>query len=146
MKTFYFLLLLTFMQMPGAYSQEKTRKPEVGQNVTPPEVVREKFRNMYPDVTPVWKMDGQNYAAEFLNPETLKGMRLVFNKDGHVLRKESELDSSYPQSINDYYIKKYPGEKYKIWSTVDETGQNTYFIQRGTETIRFDNRGQYVKP
>jgi len=108
--------------------------------------VLDKFKQAYPDITPEWKMDGKNFVASFVDPNTLKGINIVYDKDGNVIRKETELEnSSYPQSINDYYINKYPGEKYKTWSSVDNTGVSTYYIKRANETIWFDKGGIFVR-
>jgi hypothetical protein len=146
----YLVLTLTLLSYSFILSQTPVtagREKDVSQKINPPKVVLDKFTQSYPDITPEWKMDGKNFVANFVDPNTLKGISIVYDKDGNVIRKETELEnSSYPQSINDYYIKKYPGEKYKTWSSVDNSGANTYFIKRENETIWFDKDGNFVKP
>jgi hypothetical protein len=149
MKKTYLVFILTILNYGFIVSQTPVtagKEKDVPQKITPPQVVLDKFTKTYPDITPGWKMDGKNFVASFVDPNTLKNVNIVYDKDGNVIRKETELEnSSYPQSINDYYIKKYPGEKYKTWSSVDNTGTPTYYIKRATETIWFDKNGNFVK-
>jgi len=145
----YLALALTLLSYSFILSQTPVtagKEKNLPQKIDPPQIVLDKFKQAYPDITPEWKMDGKNFVASFVDPNTLKGINVVYDKDGNVIRKETELEnSSYPQSINDYYIKKYPGEKYKTWSSVDNTGVSTYYIKRANETIWFDKGGNFVR-
>jgi hypothetical protein len=121
------------------------RERDVPQQINPPKVILDKFTKEYPRVTPSWRMDGQNFVAEFVDPVSLKGVSVVYDKEGNVVRKESEVENaSYPQGINDYYIKKYPGEKFKTWSSLDDKGERRYFIRREKETVWFDQEGHVI--
>jgi hypothetical protein len=144
MKRLFVLLLLSFTffmqaQIPADAAKEKP----LPEKITPPQKILEKFTKEYPGVTPSWRMDGQNFMAEFVDPLTLKGCSIVYDKDANVLRRENEMEnSSYPQSINDYYIKKFPGEKFKTWSSLDTKGERSYFIKREKEIVWFDKEGK----
>jgi hypothetical protein len=51
-----------------------------------------------------------------------------------------------PGPINDYYNKNYPGETFRTWSTVNEKGEEYYFSNRKSETLRFNKEGKLVSP
>ena len=113
--------------------------------IVPPEPVLEAFKKEFPSITPAWSMDGGNFKAVFVDPTSLKGVTIVYDKTGNVVRRDSELDnSSYPESINSFYIKNYPGEKYKTWVSTDDKGTRTYYIQRGEKLLWFDSEGKVV--
>jgi hypothetical protein len=149
MKKYYLLLLLSICilditaQTPVTAGSPK----EITTPVEPPSAIAEKFKNEFPGITPIWHIDGKNFVAEFVDPNTFKGISVVYDKDGNIIRRESELEnSSYPSSINDYYIKKYPGEKFKTWRSADEKGQVTYYIKRQSGLVWFDKEGKYIEP
>src|SRR4051812_27760320 len=107
MRSILFLLaylpLFCLAQAPATAGRAK----DLTETVHPPQVVLDKFTREFPEVTPSWRMDGQNFKAEFMDPLTLKGTAIVYDKEGRVIRRENEVDNtSYPQSINDYFIKK----------------------------------------
>ena len=140
------VLLLSFCSVQAQIPANAAKEREVPQKITPPQIILDKFTKEYPNITPSWRMDGQNFMAEFMDPMTMKGVAIVYDKEGNVVRRENEMEnSSYPQSINDYYIKTYPGEKYKTWSSLDQKGVRSFFIKREKETVWFDKEGKPVQ-
>jgi hypothetical protein len=111
-----------------------------------PAVVTENFTRQFPNVTPIWRKDGNNFKVSFVDPESKLGRVLVYDKKGNVVRSENEVDSTgYPTAIGDYYSDNYPGETFQVWSTDDKTGGKTlYFSNRNEETIWFDQQGKVV--
>ena len=148
MKNYLFFALLFSLLSSGAQiPANAARDKSLPAKITPPPVIEEKFKNEFPAVTPSWKMDGQNFKAEYVDPVTFKGNTIVYDKEGNVIRRENEMEnSSYPQGINDYYIKRFPGEKFKTWSSQDNTGERSYFIKRENEVVWFDKEGLYIEP
>lgn len=148
MKKHYLALLLSLVlaALP-AQVPVNTGSSTSGNQTQPPPAIVDKFTNEHPGITPAWHMDGKNFTAEYVDPNTFKGVSIVYDKDGNVIRRESEMEnSSYPASINDYYIKKYPGEKFKTWRSLDDKGAQTYFIKRSSGTVWFDKDGNYIDP
>lgn len=141
--SFFLILCLTARpQVSITAGQEKTLSPQV----EPPPVVTEKFKNEHPAITPSWSADGKNFRADFVDPESFKGRSIVYDPEGKVIRRESEVEnSSYPQSINDYYIKRFPGEKYKTWRSQDNSGSQTYYIRHGSDILWFDKEGKAIE-
>jgi hypothetical protein len=110
-----------------------------------PAEIRDKFNNERPGVPAVWRKDGDNYMVNFTDPDSNRGQIIVYDKNGAVLRRESELDNTaYPQSISEYYFRHYPGEKFRTWASEDQQGVKTFFIDRKSEIIRFDKDGKMI--
>jgi len=147
MKYIYFLILsFLFLQQTAQTPLTAMKEKTLTAEVDPPAVVKENFKKEFPEVTPVWKMDGVNFRAEFVDAVSLKGRSVTYDPNGKVLRRESEMDNaSYPQAINDYFIKKYPGEKFKTWTTTDAQGEKAYYIRREAGLVWFDKDGQPVE-
>lgn len=125
--------------------------PSTAQNspqggITPPSTITNRFSTEYPNLTPTWQMDGTNYSAQYTDRTTNMGRIVVYDKNGNVIRTESEMgDDTYPQAIGDYYSKNYPSEKdYTIWSSDDGKGNTTYYSKRKSGTVWFDKNGKYM--
>jgi hypothetical protein len=152
MKKIYLLILIScsvfaVAQRTTSIPKKNNSETSSPREVKPPDVIVERFNKEHPGVTPTWRMDGKNYVADFVDANTLKGMTIVYDAEGKVIRRESEVEnSSYPQVINDYYIKHYPGEKYRTWTSQDEKGERRYFIKRDRNTLWFDKEGKIVEP
>jgi hypothetical protein len=107
-----------------------------------PSGVKDKFNKEHPGVPATWTKDGENLKVNYVDPDSNKGQVLVYDHNGSVLRRESELDNAtYPPKINDYFISHYPGEKFKTWASEDPAGVKTFFIDRKSEIIWFDREG-----
>ena len=78
----------------------------------PPKEIMEKFKKEFPEVNPIWRTEEKYYVADFSDTSTFKEMTIVYDKNGKVVRRESEMENStYPGSINSFYVKNYPGER-----------------------------------
>lgn len=112
----------------------------------PPQVVLDKFHDEYREVTPKWTREGSLFRAEFVDPNTLKGACMVYDHDGKVVRRETEMgNNTYPAGILQYFIKKYPGEKFKTWSSLDNSGSRKYYICRDKTKVWFDHDGKFIE-
>jgi hypothetical protein len=144
MKNFYLLLLLSVCLAGLLRAQIPANE---GGRVADqlPTFIEEKFKKEYPNITPTWHVDEKLYIAEFTDTNVFKGMRIAYDRNGRVVRRESEMENaSYPASINDYYVKNYPGEKFKTWRSRDAKGIQRYCIKRDSDVLWFDNEGKYI--
>ena len=145
MKRFFIKMLCVFLS--SALFSQVNNKPVEAPSIDPkqvPAVVIQNFTTRYPNVSAAWHLDGKNYRANYIDPESKLGCVVVYDKAGNVVRTESEVDSTgYPSAIGDYYSDNYPGETYQVWYTDDKTGSRTlYYVNRNDETIWFDSQGK----
>ena len=113
----------------------------------PPKTIHEKFRSEYPDITPTWHVEEKYYVADFSDTVSFRGISIAYDKNGKVVRRESEMENStYPAAINTYYVKNYPGEKFKTWKSIDDKGKHSYCIKREGGALWFDREGNYIDP
>jgi hypothetical protein len=146
MKKALILFIFLFSLLPAHSQQGQGAKSQAPRDVVPPATIIEKFNKEHPGMTPSWKADGTNFRADFVDPNTFKGCSILYDKDGNVIRRENEMENaSYPQTINDYYIKHFPGEKFKTWTSLDNSGQKKYYIRRENEVVWFDKDGNYIR-
>src|SRR3954471_2149892 len=146
-KILFLFCVMALVQLDAQVPANAAEKKALPESITPPDNILEKFNKEYPGITASWRMDGQNFKAEFVDPNTLKGNSIVYDKAGNVVRRENEMENaSYPESINQYYIKHFPGEKFKTWSSQDDKGERSYYIKRNSETVWFDKEGKYIEP
>jgi hypothetical protein len=110
-----------------------------------PSLVKENFTREQPGDAGTWTKDGDNYRVEFTDKESRLGHVIVYDRNGNVVRRDSEIEN-VPAPINDYYKKNYPGETFRTWSAKDEKGGNYYYSNRQSETLRFNNEGKLVVP
>ena len=122
-------------------AQTNTAMP-ASTNVQAPASVSTRFNNDYPGMQPAWTMDGANYRADYLDGGINRSV--IYDPKGKMLSKEEQLgNGTYPSTIGDYYTKKYPGEKYQVWSSTNPNGERTYYTKRNSETVWFDKDGKY---
>ena len=147
MKTLYFIFILAIFfnclraQIPA---NQGGKEPGAFQ---PPKEISEKFKKEYPQIIPTWRVDEKYYVADFSDTTSFKAITIVYDKKGKVMRRESEMEnSSYPQAINDYFVKNYPGEKFKTWKSLDDKGIQSYCIKRPAGALWFDKEGNYIDP
>ncbi len=142
------LIFLLFVCCRTAYSQIPEKQGE-DVSLDPkqvPAVAVQNFTSQNPNATPAWRMDGQNYRASYVDPQSKLGRIVVYDKNGNVVRTENEVDNAhYPSSIGDYYSEKYPGETYQVWLTDEQDGAKAlYYTNRNAETIWFDKNGKIM--
>ena len=147
MKTLYFIFISVSL-IAGLRAQIPANAggPLTAEEKTPASI-QEKFKKEYPDVTPTWRKDEKYYVADFTDTNSFKGTTIAYDKNGNVVRRESEMENStYPAAINNYFVKNYPGEKFKTWKSLDETGEQKYCIKREYQVLWFDKEGNYIDP
>lgn len=137
---------LTKTLSPSKEKNKTVATPTEKTSVEPPEIVLEKFNTGNPGKNNViWKTEGNNYWVTYNDPKTGMVNVIVYDKEGKVIRKESEVDNLvYPSGISDYYIKQYPKEKYKVGQADTDGGQTHYFINRKGKMIWFDQSGKSI--
>jgi len=108
--------------------------------------VSKRFTTDYPNTNSTWTKSGTNYRAEYMDTKSKTGRAVVYDMNGNPVGMERELSrSDYPANINQYYTASYPNEEYRIWTSDDKTGKQTYFIPRKTEILYFDDKGTFVR-
>lgn len=143
----YFLIIALGLQ--SAIAQTTTPAP-AGVKLTPEwlpsTVILSRFSKDYPNIKPVWtSYEDGSCSAEYRVEETNMGRMVRYDKTGKLLSVENELhNDAYPTSIGKYYVKKYPREKYIIWSHQDAAGNMTYYANREEETVWFDRNGKFI--
>ncbi|MEO6305023.1 MAG: hypothetical protein ABIP51_17810 [Bacteroidia bacterium] len=146
MKQALLLLLLAFgmnsiTAQPINYSS-KTNKTLL---TKAPKAVSTKFAAEYPGIKPVWKMADNNYEATYTDPDTKLNNFVLYDKEGGVIKKETELNyTDYPVKINQYYSQRFPEEKIHILKCEAPNGENYYFAKHKDRIIKFDTDGNYM--
>jgi len=111
-----------------------------------PDNLRNRFSTDFPDQKPMWTMDGSKYRAEYKDQVTGTGRAIIYDGKGNPMYTEVELkNNDYPVTISDYYSRTYPNEKYSVWSSQDNEGVPNFQINRNSETILFDEQGNYSR-
>jgi len=116
--------------------------------ISVPSTVKTKFNTNYPNINATWEMDGTDYAAAYKDQGTNMGRAVVYDKNGTIVRTDSEVsNSSYPSAIADYCKANYPNEDCKVWQHEDNKGNKTYCAKpvKSGQIIYFDKNGKYVK-
>ena len=120
---------------------------KVKQPLTPPDVVLEKFKTMYPAVKEVkWIMNKQqNYVGVFKN--NVNECRAVCKADGSLVREVTVVQqSSRPVDVNAYLTKNFAGKTPKKCEQVkNDNGMLIYTIRFDDKLVRLDSRGNEVK-
>jgi hypothetical protein len=131
---------------PGGGRDKTLAAPTDRTSVAPPEHITTQFNTDYPGKNEVsWRPEGKNFVVTYKDPKTGMSNMLVYDADGKIIRKESEVDKEiYPSGINDYYTKEYPKESYKVWQTEKQNGKTYYYINRKGKTIWFDQTGKNI--
>jgi len=147
MKTLYFIFIFASLfvgfraQIPATAGGPLTAEEKT------PASIQEKFKKEYPEITPTWHVADNYYVADFTDTNSFKGTSIAYDKNGKVVRRESEMEnSSYPAGINNYFVKNFPGEKFKTWKSQNERGEQRYCIKREYEVLWFDKEGNYIDP
>lgn len=139
MKKLSYIFLLVVALTGGSHAQNNPGRPEAD-GKTIPEAVIGKFKVDYPNVQPVWSMDGRNYRAEFTDAS--KGHAVAYDMAGiTIYREEQSTTGSYPASIDNYFKSHSPNKKFEVWSSMDKSGMQSYYAKQGTEIFWFDKNG-----
>ncbi|MBA2611358.1 MAG: hypothetical protein H0U95_05250 [Bacteroidetes bacterium] len=138
------IAILIMLGMNTLVAQTTERKESKIIITKGPKKLVAKFSCEYPDVQPSWRSDGVNYEASYMDKNKLKHV-IVYDKDGNLIRKESELDyKEYPISINKYYSQRFPEEKFRILQSETASGQKYYFAKRKNNILKFDTAGNFL--
>jgi hypothetical protein len=144
MKKFLILLLICNFCIAQNSADPKGATPVEKSEV--PTLIIEKFTKEFPRVQPSWMREGDNFKAVFENQETHLPQSVIYDRNGNVIRRETQLDElSAPGAINEFYNKNFPGEKLNTWEAEDNSGVKTYYTKRSTEVIRFDKDGKLLR-
>jgi hypothetical protein len=138
MKILIFLLFIIFFY--AGTSAQHLKDSEV------PAPVKEKFSNMYPNITAVeWEMEHGRFEAEFKENKTETSV--IFEKNGTYIQQEVEIHvSSLPSKVNDYASEKLPGKKIKEGSKItDASGKISYEAEIGGHDYIFDEEGNFIR-
>ena len=112
--------------------------------IAPPDIITDRFNSQFPSTKAVWNTDGENFFAEFIDLGTRKASIIVYDKNGHVIRFEKEMDDiSCPPRISNFHSENFPSEKYIVWRCEDNNGARSYYSKCNTTTIWFDENGNY---
>jgi hypothetical protein len=139
------LIAFAAIGLNAAIAQTNTPVGRDLNGVDPPAVVTNKFQTDYPNINADWRMDEDNYAAEYRDPATNMGRILVYDRNANLIRTDNEMKEGYPDMIGNYYTKTYPNEDYKVWSSKDGKGNITYYSNRNDDVLWFDKNGKYTK-
>jgi hypothetical protein len=140
--------ILSLMFVGCCFSQAQTGQSGSAETKDPAEVpslVKDNFTREQPGDAGSWSKDGDNYRVEFVDKESRRGHVIIYDRNGNVVRRDSEVES-VPGPINDYYNKNYPGESFRTWSAQDPKGEKYYYSNRQSEVLRFDKEGKPLTP
>ncbi|HEY1040121.1 MAG TPA: hypothetical protein VGF30_11985 [Bacteroidia bacterium] len=142
MKTLIFILALVSgtCMLPAQVMQ-----PDHTSTVNPPKPVLSKFTTEYPGVNPAWDQEENYYTAQYIDQGSNMGKRIVYDKTGTIISIDYEMETNnYPAGINEYYLKNYPYETFKVWMSKDPRGHVMYYTRRSSGVLRFDKNGKYL--
>jgi hypothetical protein len=146
MKKIIITALLVF-GMNALWAQVNTGTTTTGTSQHPnvPASVNARFGTDYPNTSATWRMDGSNYAASWTDKTTNMGRTVIYDKNGNLISNDNEMSNgTYPSGISDYYSQNYPGEDYKVWSSMDSKGNTSYYTMRNGQRVHFDKDGKYT--
>ncbi len=143
-----FLLLAIVFSITALNAQTNT---PVGMQTTPagvdvPSIVVNNFTLNEPNTTAVWRMDEENYAADYKDKITGQGRTVLYDRDGNLMRRDYEVEYTvFPASVGQYYSENFPKEKYIVWSSEDSGGNLLYYYSYHDygKMVWFDKDGKY---
>ena len=145
-------LLILSLFVPGLFIEAQvgqTFHPAITvsfQNPMTPLISLEHFARTNPDAIPFWGTEGNNYTVRYIDPQTALGHKLVYNRQGVILRSEDEIAlESCPASLVAYYKKNHADEPVRIWSYEECSGLKKYFIRVQSKVLWFDREGHFMK-
>lgn len=111
---------------------------------TTPTIVVVRFQTDYPKIVPAWTSDDCYYRVEYLDEVNNTWRSIVYDRAGYIVCRDWKMENNYPVRISDYYSAVYPGEKFVVWSSINENGCQHYYIVRNAEKMWFDKNGKVV--
>ncbi len=126
----YLFLLVTVFALNRASAQ------------TTPTIVIIHFTEDYPSYAATWAIEDCYHRVVFFDKENETLRSLVYDRAGYVICRDWKMSSNYPKRISDYYTSVYPNESYAVWSSIDDSGTQKYYIIRNSEKIWFDRNGK----
>jgi hypothetical protein len=110
-----------------------------------PTTIITKFNKQFPGTRPKWKVEGNNFQATYTDRKTQLQNIVVYDKEGNMIRKESQLDPvNYPPAVVEYYKKNKAPEKYSVWQTEDQQGHKGYYGSQNNKIQWFDESGEII--
>src|SRR5690606_28507205 len=102
------------------------------------------FARNFPDATPYWGIEGKFYSVKFADPQTGLARALIYDRDGNVIRCESEVSlSDCPLTLQQYYLRNFANERLRIWCFTED-GDKRYYLRRGSKKVWFDGEGNQM--
>lgn len=142
---FITLLVVLVLNSNGQTTTAQPTGVKLTPNVQPSAIILNKFSAAYPNISPQWTLNESIYSAEYRDPNTNMGRVVSYDTQGNITSIENELaNDAYPTSIGQYYVKKYPGERYSTWSWEDGMGNKMYYILRGEQAVWFSTEGKVI--
>ena len=139
------LLLLAPLLRAQTTTIEPTGVKFTSNNVEVPSVVVSRFNTGYPNVNPSWSFQDEVYMAQYRENDTFMKHVVTYDSNGNLISAATELtNDNYPVAISNYYAKKYPQEKYVVWSYEDASGNKKYSVKRDQQALWFDRNGKYI--
>jgi hypothetical protein len=147
MKNQFLFAFVIILGLQISFAQ--TSNPPVGVQVTPatpgfeaPAIVTSNFTAKYPNSNPSWRMINDNYAADFIDLQTLR-TTVVYDKFGNLLYEDkAATPSKLPKQIKNYHEKNFPDTKLEVRSQQDQKGNLFYYMTHDKDTISFDQSGK----
>jgi hypothetical protein len=112
---------------------------------TTPEIVVVQFAKDCPNKVANWKPLDCYFRAEYLDDVNNTWRTIVYDRAGYVLHRDWKMENNYPVRIDDYFLAVYPNEKYQVWSSLDASDKQSYYIIHNDEFIWFDKDGKVKK-
>lgn len=112
-----------------------------------PDNLVSKFKADYPKANAVeWKMESDRYKVTFTDPQNLHHT-IVYDKNGRVYTRESELDeASVPSSVREYYANNFPEQVgTRVWLSENEGGTKMYYTPVDDAVLFFDKDGKFTR-
>lgn len=118
--------------------------PVCFQNPMMPLKILDYFARHFPDATPYWGIEGKFYSVKFADPQTGLARALIYDREGNVIRCESEVSlSDCPLTLQQYYLRNFANERLRIWCFTED-GDKRYYLRRGSKKVWFDGEGNQM--
>lgn len=147
-RTFFFIFWLIGLNAALAQTNTAIQAPENTPNATLPTspALDSKFNSDFPNNNPTWTSEGAYFRADFTDQQNNTGRYVTYDNDGSEINRGAvAVQNQYPSAIDNYYVKTYPNEPYKVWTREDKKNGKTYYVNRTYDVVWFDGNGNYVQ-